>query len=109
MRKKTEIIKMPLDVSRAVSSLCNDYERREKALSESTLCPELRESYEALNDAIDRALETTCEEGIRVMMRRDIGLCRGHRMSPIYFISEKTYKRRKNQAKAEIARRLGLF
>ena len=107
--KVTESIKLPLDVSRAVTSLCNDYDRREKALRENKLRPELRESYIALNSAIDEALTETCEEGIRLPMRRDIGLGRGHRMSPIYFVSEKTYKRRKRSAKAEIARRLGLF
>ena len=109
MKPATENIKLPLDVSRAVCSLCNDYDRREKALRENKLRPELRDSYAALNAAIDEALTETCEEGIRLPMRRDIGLGRGHRMSPIYFISEKTYKKRKRSAKAEIARRLGLF
>ena len=54
--KATESITLPLDVSRAVTSLCNDYDRREKALRENRVRPELRESYIALNSAIDEAL-----------------------------------------------------
>ncbi len=100
---------LPLDVARAVASLCHDYKRRENELLRNEKPKEVLESYRRLNRAIDEGLCVTCEEAVRVPMREDIGLNRGHRMSPIYFLSEKAYKKRKREAKYAIAERLFLI
>ncbi len=100
---------LPLDVVRTVASLCNDYERREREIRKGEKPASVLRNYKRLNAAIDEGLALSCEEGIRIPMRKDIGLCRGHRMSPIYFISENTYKLRKRAAKYEIARLLELI
>lgn len=107
MKKNTVIL--PLDVARTVASLCNDYDRRVHELALRKKPEAVLKHYAYLNAAIDDALGEVCEESIREPMRRDIGLMRGHRMSPIYYISEKTYKLRKRNAKLRIAEKLHLF
>lgn len=107
--KKKEIPILPLDVSRTVVSLCNDYDRREKELLRGEKPASVLTHYRYLNETIDAAIAEVCEEGIRETMRRDIGLNRGHRMSPIYFMADKTYKKRKRLSKLRIAEALALF
>ncbi len=99
---------LPLDVSRIVVSLCNDYDRRKRELFRARLPAPILHQYAFLNATIDKALSEVCEEGIRDDMRRDIGLGRGHRMSPIYCLSPKTFKRRKRDTKRRIAELLFL-
>ncbi len=100
---------LPLGVNRVVVALCGDYDRRERAIRRREATPEVLSSYTALNRAIDDALAEVCEEGIRVQMRADIGAGRGARRSPLYFLSEGTYKKRKRAAKYRIARILNLL
>ncbi len=95
--------RLPLDVSRTVVALCNDYDRRRREILRKVLPEAVLRHYEFLNSVIDTALREVCEEGIREDMRRDIGLGRGHRMSPIYCLSAKTFKRRKRDTKKRIA------
>lgn len=109
MTKRKTGAELPLDIVRTVASLCHDYERREKEIARGEKPEGVLQNYRRINGAIDRALSLSCEEGIRVPMRVDIGLNRGHRMSPIYYISDKTYKLRKRLAKYEIARALELI
>ncbi len=102
-------IELPLDVLRTIASLCHDYKRRAHELVRKEMPAAVLENYQRLNSAIDEALSSVCEEAICVPMREDIGLNRGHRMSPIYFLSEKAYKKRKREAKYAIAKRLYLI
>ena len=109
MIKEKTATELPLDIVRTVVSLCHDYARREREIARGEKEEGVLANYRRLNDAIDHALSLACEEGIRIPMREDIGLNRGHRMSPIYYISDKTYKLRKRLAKYEIARALELI
>ncbi len=109
MEAKKPLPVLPLDVSRTVVSLCNDYDRRARELIRGEKSPSVLTHYRYLNDTIDAAIAEVCEEGIREAMRRDIGLNRGHRMSPIYFMADKTYKKRKRLSKLRIAEALALF
>ena len=109
VKKKAKEADLPLDVTRTIVSLCNDYDRRKAEIEKGRLEEPVLANYHRLNSLIDEAIATVCEEAIREPMRRDIGLGRGHLMSPIYFLSEKTYKLRKRCAKYEIARILSLI
>ncbi len=101
--------RLPLCVNRLVVALCGDYERRASVLRRQAAAAEVLSRFCALNSAIDEAVAQVCEEGIRRQMREDIGAGRGARRSPLYYISEGTYKNRKRAAKYHIARRLNLL
>lgn len=99
---------LPPEVGRVVIALCGDYDRRERILRHGEAAPEVLSTYEALNRGIDRAIAEVCEESIRTQLRRDIGERRGARRSPIFTISEGTYKRRKRDTALRIAKELNL-
>lgn len=101
--------RLPPEVGRLVIALCGDYDRRESILRRAAADPEVLAYFEHLNRGIDRAMAAVCEEGIRTQLRRDIGLRRGARRSPIYCIGEGTYKRRKRASQYRIAKELKLL
>lgn len=100
---------LPDGVRRLVIALCDDYDRRESELRRGAASPEVLARCEQLNRGIDAAVGRVCEASIRTQMRRDIGERRGARRSPLYFLSEGTYKRRKRDSQYEIARELHLL
>ena len=101
--------RMPLSLDRTIVGLCGDYDRRERVLARSAAAPEVLAQYERLNRGIDRAVAEICEARIRTEMRRDIGAKRGARRTPLYFMSEGTYKRRKRDTQHRIAEALHLL
>ena len=101
--------KMPLSLDRTIVGLCGDYDRRERVLAHSDAPPEVLAQYERLNRGIDRAVADVCEDGIREQIRLDIGAGRGARRTPLYFLSEGTYKSRKRDTKWRIAEELKLL
>lgn len=91
---------------------CEDYERRQRVLSNPKAPPEAREYYAYINTTIDAALThslPSLEPTERVAMREDIACRRGATYSPLYQLSPATYKRYKRRAKYVIARDLGLL
>jgi hypothetical protein len=101
--------KLPPEVRQVVVALCADYERRERILRRQSATPDVLSLYETLNRGIDRAVAELCEARIRTEMRRDIGAKRGARRTPLYFMSEGTYKRRKRDTQHRIAEALHLL
>jgi hypothetical protein len=57
----------------------------------------------------DKTVAEVCEDGIREQIRLDIGAGRGARRTPLYFLSEGTYKSRKRDTKWRIAEELKLL
>lgn len=101
--------RLPLAVERMISALCEDYDRRRQALGEGMLDRGLLDEYRRLNDLIDDALEETCEPPLRPLMRSDLADRRGAFYTQAYWISEGTYKERKQMAKHAIAHRMHLL
>ncbi|MBQ2718620.1 MAG: hypothetical protein IJF73_00980 [Clostridia bacterium] len=100
---------LPLALNRLIVSLVGDYERRASVLRRKAAAPDVLDRYHALNRLIDEAIAEVCEEGICRQMRLDIGEGRGARRSPLYYMGEGLYKRRKRAAKERIAEKLGLL
>lgn len=100
--------KLPIEVGRVVVALCGDYQRRESILRRGSAPPDVLAQYESLNRKIEDAVAEVCEEGIRRQILLDIGSRRGARRSPLYFLSEGTYKRRKRASQYRIAKALKL-
>lgn len=107
MAKESDVI--PEAVGHAVRAMCADYDRRAKEIARGVLPPTVLGHYMVLNAAIDEALASCCEEGIRDEMRHDIGACVGHRFTQLYYISTNTYKDRKRKSKIAIAKALYLL
>ena len=101
--------RMPLSLDRTIVGLCGDYDRRERILARAAAAPEVLAQYERINRGIDRAVADICEDGIREQIRLDIGAGRGARRTPLYFLSEGTYKSRKRDTKWRIAEELKLL
>lgn len=98
--------RLPVALEHSIAALCEDYPRRTRALLESAYPAETLTEYARLNAVVDDALEETCEEPIREQMRSDLARRRGAMYTQIFWISEKTYKGRKQAAKLAIARRM---
>ena len=101
--------RLPPALDRMIVALCGDYDRRAALLRTADAPPEVLESCASLNSAIDGAVAEVCEDGIRRQMLLDIVEGRGARRTPLYFLGEGTYKRRKRDVKLSIARRLKLM
>ena len=100
--------RLPLGVNRLVVAFCGDYDRRQDAIRKGSAPPETLAWFSHLNNAINVALADVCEASICTQMRKDIGDGRGARRTPIYFLSEGAYKKRKRAAKYRIAKQLKL-
>ncbi len=104
-----ETVKMPTALDRLIVSLVGDYDRRASILRRRAAAPDVLDRYHALNRAIDEAIAAVCEESICRQIRLDIGERRGARRSPLTFLGEGLYKKRKRDAKWSIARHLSLI
>lgn len=100
---------LPPAVAHAVSAICEDYDRRQAEIGRGRLSAATLSFYTILNDVIDKALAECCEEGIREVIRHDIGAGVGHRFTQLYFLSCNTYKDRKRKGKLAIAKALHLL
>ena len=100
---------LPPSVCHAVRAMCEDYERRKTEIQRGALPPATLGHFMVLNAAIDNALASCCEEGVREEIRRDIANQTGHRFTQLYYLSPGTYKDRKRKSKLAIARALGLL
>lgn len=106
---KNTTIKAGTTVYKLICDLCQDYERRAEAISERSKGMSTLLVYQHLNDSIDRAIASVCEEGIRETMREDIGNHIGLSRTEIYYISDGTYKVRKRKSIEAIAKELHLI
>ncbi|MCQ2386162.1 MAG: hypothetical protein MJ078_05770 [Clostridia bacterium] len=104
---KAEVL--PEEVRQAVKALCGDYDRRQAEIQKGNLPPKVIANYMMINAAIDEAIASCCEEGVRAEMRKDIGSGVGHRFSKLFYLSVNTYKDRKSKSKAAIAKALLLM
>lgn len=109
MPRRKRMDPIPKEVDRLVVALCGDYERRVRYARRTTLDPALREAMLSINERIDAAVAAVCEAGICRQIRRDIGERRGARRTPLYCLSEATYKRRKHEAKIAVAKAFHLM
>ena len=106
---KEKVGNLPTVLNRLIVALVADYERRASILRRRAAAEDVLDRYHRLNRAIDEAIEEVCEPAICRQMRLDIGDCRGARRTPLYFLGEGLYKRRKRAAKERIAQKLGLL
>ena len=102
-------VPLPAALNRLIVSLVGDYDRRASVLRRRAAGEDVLLRYHALNRLIDEAIGEVCEERIARQMRLDIGEGRGARCSPLYYMGEGLYKRRKRAAKENIAKKLGLL
>ena len=100
---------LPEGVERAVRGYCEDYARRKAEIEKGSLPPETIGHYMVLNAKIDTAIASCCEEAFCEEIREDIGSCRGHRYTRLYYLAPATYKDRKRKSKLAIAKALHLL
>lgn len=105
--KNSELL--PPAVAHTVRAICEDYDRRKAEIGRGKLSAATLGHYMMINAAIDEALASCCEEGIREIIRHDIGAGTGHRFTQLYFLSCNTYKDRKRKGKLAIAKALRLL
>jgi hypothetical protein len=98
---------IPRTVVDIVKSICADYDRR--AIAMQTAAEEIVNTYKAMNDAIDHAMQDI-EPAIRRTMLEDIYTGRGYGYSPASAIMTKNaYYSRKRKAVHDIAVNLMLL
>ncbi len=102
-------VPLPAALNRLIAPLGGAYARRASVPRRRAAAEHVLLRYHAINRLIDEAIGEVCEEGICRQMRLDIGEGRGARRSPLYFMGEGLYKRRKRAAKENIAKKLGLL
>lgn len=100
---------LPTVLNRLIVAVVGDYERRASVLRRRAAAQDVLDRYHELNRAIDEAIAEVCEPAICRQMRLDIGEGRGARRTPLYFLGEGLYKKRKREAKESIAKHLGLL
>ena len=99
---------IPHCVVQVVRAHCADYQRKENALKDSNLSPEIRRNYETVNASILESLEEI-EEMCRSDFLADIADNRGYEKSRINWLFSKTaYYNRKDKAIYDIAKKLNL-
>ena len=97
------------DIYETVVAICKGYERRKKVISDDDGETSTLNTYRALNEAIDRAIASVCEEGIREQIRKDIAKRRGYYYSDLSLImSYETFFKRKKHSIVAIAKELHL-
>ena len=92
-----------------ICGLCGDYDRRERAIAEGTEHIYTLLEYRRLNEAIDRAISSVCEEDICHIMRKEIANHIGCRYTKIPYRSNSSVKRLKQRSMLAIARELHLI
>jgi hypothetical protein len=89
--------------------MCEDYDRRALEIERGRMPPDVVGGYMIMNAAIDAAIASCCEEGIRTEIRHDLAERRGETYTQIYYLSPRTYKLRKKACKLAIAKALHLL
>ena len=98
---------IPPTVVEIVKSICADYDRR--AIAIQTAAEDVVNTYKAMNDAIDHAMQDI-EPEIRRTMLEDIYNGRGYYSSPASaIISKNAYYSRRHKAIHDIAVKLMLL
>lgn len=100
--------KIPVAVELRVRAECLDYTRRCNALN-SDISPELKQEYIRLNKAIDEGLKETCDVGLILEMRNNIGNNCGWSRSGISFICKDSFYSIKYKAIGAIAKKLNIL
>lgn len=100
--------KIPVAVELRVRAECLDYTRRETALK-CDLPPDIRAEYIRINTAIDEALKDTCDIGLILEMRNNIGNNCGWSRSGISFICKDSFYNIKYKAIGAIAKKLNIL
>lgn len=100
---------IPTSVVDIVTTVCADYERRERMIRYAGVTGDVLERYVELNATIDKALECI-ELGIRRDLLRDICEGRGYEHSPAAsFLAKNSYYQRKRKLIHDIAVGLSLI
>ena len=92
-----------------VRALCQDYGRREGAISDGCVGKRTRMEYIYINGKILEAARELAEEGLAQIYIKEIGEKCGYAYSEIPCASERIYKQRKQEIKLNIARKLHLL
>ncbi|MBO5906737.1 MAG: hypothetical protein J6Q85_01100 [Clostridia bacterium] len=96
-------------VDMMVVALCADYERRRAAISERSVTHRTEMEYRYLNFKLFSAAEEIVGKARAELMIREIGNRVGYAYSELYDISEVSYKKKKQDVKSNIAKRLHLI
>ena len=93
-------------LNRQVDAVCRDFYRRDLQIMDRRCDRDTVLLYAWLNSAILDALEECCEQEYRKGMLEDLVRARGYRYTQLWQLSEYAYRKRKQQVKQGIARRL---
>ena len=96
-------------VDMMVVALCADYERRRSAIAERSVTHRTEMEYRYLNFKLLSAAEEIVGESRAELMIREIGERIGYAYSELYEMSEVSYKKKKQEVKSNIAKRLHLI
>ena len=102
-------ILIPDTVGALVRALCLDYPRRREIIENHTAAGRVENELKYYNYKMYDAVAEVVEEKMVNDMISDIGQRRGYAYSDIAYISETTYKLRKQEAIYNIAKRLYLI
>ena len=103
-----ECVNLPLGVERIVVAMCDDFERRERAISEGAVSHRTDMEYRYLNFKIYDAAAEIVGERDAVTFINEIGRKSGYAQTELFTVSETAYKIRKREVKVNIAKRLHL-
>ena len=92
-----------------VVALCADYERRQGAITERSVTHRTEMEYRYLNFKLLSAAEEIVGVARAEAMIREIGNRVGYAYSELYDVSEVSYKKKKQEVKTNIAKRLHLI
>ena len=92
-----------------VVAMCADFERRDLAIKEKALPKRVLMEYKFLNlKILEATMEIVGTRNARIFIN-EIGARRGYAKSDVDEMSEPTYKRKKAEAKLNIAKKLSLL
>ena len=89
-------------------ALCADFERRAAAISNHSVSARTEAEYRYLNYKITAAAREIVTESQAHLFIKEIGERLGYVKSELYYMSESSYKQKKQQIKQSIARALHL-
>ena len=96
-------------LSEIIVALCADYDRRRRALIESSVTRRVRMEYIYINGRMKDAAAEIVGEGYAERFIDDIGARVGYASSELDFCSEGQYKKYKKEIKDNIAKKLYLI
>lgn len=95
-------------LDKLVVALCKDYYARHEAILMGKCSKRTLMEYEYINRKINEAAIEVAEDDYELFIK-EIGDSRGYARSKVFDISESTYKRKKQEIKINIARKLNLI